>query len=118
MKNEKLVNLLAVTAGAALLAVVIQVGIIQPSGLNAKLTNWLYGDGATITGDVSVGDDLTVTDAGTFSGILKGSTLAVSGLNTPLTSDTCTAGQMAGGASYLYFCAATDDWKRVAWTDY
>ncbi len=52
---------------------------------------------------------VTIAAAGTATG------LRITSTHTPSSSDTGAAGQFCVDENYLYYCYATNSWKRIAW---
>merc|ERR1712070_1077076 len=65
----------------------------------------LAAGGLGVSKKATVGSDLTV----------EGKIYATGAENTPATvSETCTKGEIQWDSDYIYFCVATDTWRRTA----
>lgn len=73
------------------------------------------GKGSTAGGAVSLGASTTTGDAAAYVTVKPGGKIILSPATAPATaSSTGEAGEIRFDSGYIYYCTATDTWKRVA----
>lgn len=85
-------------------AIIVKDGGVTPAKLSAGGPSWDSSSNLTVTGDVSVGDDLTVTDAATIGGLLDISGASAGQIKFPATQNA------SANANTL------DDYEEGTWT--